>query len=122
MTTNKLLELFENYRRYEKTFNKYGIRIESIIGFFESGGKITEVHEYYEKSESAKSFSKKPKTVESKEITAENYLNQCTWIGAWLGVKVTGRSYTYCGYIPTRLTSVRPDGCAKSVITFKFSK
>jgi hypothetical protein len=115
-------ELRENYRQYLKTFDKYGIRPEEIASFTENGGKITKIHEYYEKSATARYFSSKPKTVETEEISGENYLNICTWIGQWLGVKVTGKAYTYCGYIPSRLTSTRPDGNARSVTIFKFSK
>lgn len=115
-------ELRENYRQYLKTFDKYGIRPEEIASFTENGGKITKIHEYYEKSATSRRFSSKPETVETEEISGENYLNICTWIGQWLGVKVTGKSYTYCGYIPSRLTSTRPDGNAKSVTIFKFSK
>lgn len=122
MTNNEIMAIFEEYKQYSKVFSKYNIRIDSIISFFESGGKITQIHEYYEKSPTARYFSKKPKTVETEEITAKNYLNHMTWINTWLGVKVTGKSYTYCGYIPTRVTSVRPDGCAKSVTIFKFTK
>lgn len=115
-------DLMANYRQYLKTFDRYGIRPEVIAAFTDNGGKIVKIHEYYEKSATARYFSSKPKTVETEEISGEHYLNICTWIGQWLGVKVTGKAYTYCGNIPSRLTSVRPDGNAKSVTMFKFVK
>lgn len=121
MNNNQVLALFEQYKQYAKTFSKYNIRIESIIGFCESGGTITQTHELYHKTTGGY-WSKKPVESDTTEITAEQFLNHMTWIGAWLGVKVTGKSYTYCGYIPTRVTSVRPDGAVKSVVTFKFTK
>ena len=122
MTNNEYITLTEEYKQYKKVFDRYNIRIDSIISFCESGGKIIQIHEYYEKSPTARNFPKKPKTIETEETSGKHYLNHMTWINTWLGVKVTGKSYTYCGYIPNRVTSVRPDGCAKSVTMFKFVK
>ena len=72
------------------------------------GYKIELTTEEYIKKEGNKTFSKKPVTTSTKEITIKEYDNIFSAIDFFKGLGGTEtitKTYTIAGYIPTRLIS-----------------
>ena len=113
--------IYDQYRQYSKTFDKYGIRIAETAAFTENGGHIIMTTERYEKSPTARYFSNKPKRIEVEEITGKQLLNVYSSIG-YFSNKVTGQGYTFIGYIPLRITTTGPDRNTKIVVKIRLEQ
>lgn len=108
MTTTKT-RLSEEFKEYEKFFNKYNL----------SGGKLNDLDENYQiimtenryELGNRKNFPKKPTETKTEVITARNYACYITSIGFFKDR--VEKEYTCAGYIPTRLTCKNPDNTLK---------
>ena len=84
---------------------------------------IIMTEETYTKTESSKSWKRKPIEVKKENIKAENYANIFNSIEFFKNLggyeKVT-KTYTINGYIPTMLTSISPDKQTKIIRKFAF--
>ena len=75
----------------------------------------------YERTESGKSWKSKPITENTKTISQEYYNNIASeralkyWNGFCGGTCRASRSYTYWGYIVTRITRINPERTLKIV-------
>ena len=96
-----------NYKDFEFTSDRY------IILSYE---------ERYTRTTSGKSWKSKPDSTSRSVKTAENYKNYITAIPFFnrLGSCRAIWTYTYAGYLPTRITSTSPDGKDKIVRRFRF--
>lgn len=88
------------------------------IGYADGARVIVSTEKRYVRTESGKSWKAKPVMCEVKQIKPEYYKNVIDSI-PFFKDRVR-KSHTYYGYIPTRLTSVRPDGQVKVVRAFDF--
>ena len=83
--------------------------------------------ETYSRTESGKSWKSKPDEVKTGTYTQEQYEN-CTneetikWFRRLGGSEHVTRSYTFAGYIPTRIISSDPSRAIRKVRTFKVEK
>lgn len=87
--------------------------------------KITMTETTFEKTESGKSWRKKPISEETKEIQFDeyfNYLSSVEFFKSLGGYERVERFYTYAGYIPCRLTSISPNKETKIVRVFKIER
>lgn len=115
-------ELSTEFKEYNKTMKRAGIDsflFDTINQFLKSGGKLEVTSNRYEK-QGRKNFPKNPTTTEKEVISARNYACYMSSIG-FFGDKVY-KSYTYCGYIPTRIVCKNPDNTVKVERIFKFEK
>lgn len=115
-------ELSVEFKEYNKTMKKAGIDswlFDTINAFIKNGGKLTVTTNRYEKG-IRKNFPKNPTTSELENIDARNYACYMSSIG-FFGDRVY-KSYTYCGYIPTRIVCKNPDNTVKIERIFKFEK
>ncbi|MCM1233873.1 MAG: hypothetical protein NC489_27515 [Ruminococcus flavefaciens] len=115
-------QLGREFAEYDTTFKKLGIDsylFERINAFIADGGHLTVISNRYEKL-GRKNFPKNPTETETEEINARNYACYLSSIG-FFGDRVY-KSYTYCGYIPTRLTCVSPDSETKIERIFRFER
>lgn len=81
------------------------------------GIRITQTRTMYSKTASGKSWKKSPDYVETKEVSANNYIN-CTQY-RWRGDR-TEKGYTYVGYIPVKVSSTSPDGKQRCTWSYSF--
>lgn len=98
--------------------------LQSILRLLE-GYKITLTTEEYIKKEGNKTFSKKPNSVITKEITLSEYDNIFSSIDFFKtlgGTERVTKTYTCAGYIPTRLTSVSPNRTKKVIRIFSIER
>ena len=89
------------------------------------GYKIEMTMEEYIKKEGNKTFSKKPNTVLTEEITIKEYDNIFSAIDFFKGLGGTEtiiKTYTIAGYIPTRLISTSPAKDKKVVRIFNIKR
>lgn len=96
---------------------KYDITVNSLF-------EIKEVKETYYKKAGNKGFSKKPDTIEENIISEEDYnniINSHEFFKSF-GSERMYKSYTYIGYIPTRIVSTSPDRQTKIIRLFKIIK
>lgn len=88
--------------------------------------KITRIHSIFERTESGKSWKAKPRETTANEITTEEYTNYVRSVdfmnGFFGGTCRAEKNYTYCGYIPVKITLVNPSRTEKHVEYFKFEK
>ena len=85
--------------------------LQSILRSLE-GYKIELTTEEYIKKEGNKTFSKKPNTTSTEEITIKEYDNIFSSIDFFKSLGGSERiykNYTLAGYIPTKLVSISPD-------------
>ena len=83
----------------------------------------TETKEYFERTDSGKSWKSKPYKVETKKIDQVEYENTTDentqkFFRRFGGSETATRSYTMRGYIITRLVSCNPSRDEKHVRTF----
>ena len=83
--------------------------------------------ETYSRTESGKSWKSKPDTVETGVYNQKQYDNctsdeTCAWFRRLGGSETVTRSYTFAGYIPTRIVSCNPSRTTRKVRTFKVEK
>lgn len=83
-----------------------------------TGIKITQTRCIFARTASGKSWSKRPETTTTEEITARMYMNVCDPKYRWNGDRVE-RGYTYAGYLPIKVSNVSPDGNKKCVWSFR---
>lgn len=87
--------------------------------------KITQTTETFTPTASGKSWRSKPDTVEVEEITMEHYNNYTSLVpffnGFCGGTCRAYYGYTFCGYTPTRVTTISPGREVKKVASFTFS-
>ena len=87
--------------------------------------KITQTTETFTLTASGKSWRSKPDTVETEEITMENYRNYINSVpffnGFCGGTCRAYYSHTFLGYTPTRVTTISPGREVKKVANFRFS-
>lgn len=80
----------------------------------------------YARTESGRSWKRKPDTIETHVYRAEQYQN-CVQSVQWFKNVFGARNeraewgYTRAGYLPIKITSVSPDGAEKVVYSFKFA-
>ena len=115
-------ELSAEFKEYNNTMKKAGIDswlFDEINQFLKSGGKLTVTCNRYEKL-GRKNFPKTPTISETEIIDARNYACYISSIGVFKDRIY--KNYTYCGYIPTRITCINPDNSVKIERIFKFEK
>ena len=98
--------------------------LQSILRSLE-GYKIELTTEEYIKKEGNKTFSKKPNTTSTEEITIKEYDNIFSAIDFFKGLGGTEtitKTYTIAGYIPTRLISTSPAKNKKVVRIFNIKR
>lgn len=86
---------------------------------------ITMTRTEYERTDSGKSWARKPVDTETATVSAENYYNCVDAIPFFRnlgGTERVERGYTAFGYIPVRLTSVSPDRKRKIVREWRFAE
>jgi hypothetical protein len=106
-----------------KVRNYYGVYENEIHDY--KYYKIIMLEKTFEKTASGKSWKKNPANVEEKEIKFEEYFNYLSSIEFFKnlgGYERVEKTYTYKGYIPTKLTSISPDKNIKIVRSFKIEK
>lgn len=108
MTTTKT-RLSEEFKEYEKFFNKYNLS-GSTLNMLDDQCQIIMTENRYELG-NRKNFPKKLMETKTKVITARNYAAHITSIG-FFHDRVE-KEYTYVGYIPTRLICKNPDDTLK---------
>ena len=89
------------------------------------GYKIEMTMEEYIKKEGNKTFSKKPNTTSTEEITIKEYDNIFSAVSFFKGLGGTEtiiKTYTIAGYIPTRLISTSPAKDKKVVRIFNIKR
>lgn len=105
--------------------------IKNYYGVYESDKekynyyKITMIETTFEKTESGKSWRKKPVNEETKEIQFEeyfNYISSCGFFRSIGGYERVETAYTIAGCVPYRLTSISPDKETKIIRMFKIEK
>jgi hypothetical protein len=77
---------------------------------------IIMVKETYSKTESGKSWKRKPDEIETKKVTAEFYYNSCDSIPFFKNIGGSEKAYfeyTMAGYLVTNIVSVSPDFTTK---------
>ena len=87
--------------------------------------KITMIETTFEKTESGKSWRKKPINEVTKEIQFEEYFNYLSSVEFFKnlgGYERVEKFYTYAGYIPCRLTSISPNKETKIIRVFKIER
>ena len=95
------------------------------FSFTDNGYIILQTLTEYSRTESGKSWRKKPDIVKREVINAEFYTNYVTAIpffnnfgdGAYCRAR---KSYTCAGYLPTEIVTVGPNMCKKVVAEFEF--
>lgn len=98
--------------------------LTSILRSLE-GYKIEMTMEEYVKKEDNKTFSKKPNTTSTEEITIKEYRNIFDAIDFFKGLGGTEtiiKTYTIAGYIPTRLISTSPAKDKKVIRIFNIKR
>lgn len=103
--------------------NKYTANINVFM--IERNFDIHFHNEVYSRTESGKSWKRKPDEVEDSIVSAEFYYNYCNAIPFFknFGYGASERAewnYTPAGYLVTKITSVNPGRDKKCVRTFKF--
>lgn len=78
---------------------------------------IIQTRDIFDRTESGKSWKRRPSTHEVEEIKAEQYLTTVRQI--WRGDRVE-YGYTYAGYIPVKLSNTSPNGAQKAVWSWSF--
>jgi hypothetical protein len=114
--------LKDQYKDYNKTFAKYGIRLTEIASLQDDINKglvsLTVTIKYYRRTSSGR-WSSKPYKTETLDYAVDQYLNTITSIPMFKD-RVT-REYLKWGYIPTRLSCVSwGDASTKAVREFTF--
>lgn len=114
-------ELKDFVKRYPKSFKRANLTADTLydIQEFLTRGTLEVMVNRYEK-QGRKTFPKKPTETTVEKIPFEHYLNYISSIG-FFGDYVE-KTYTYCGYICTRLVAKSPDGQEKVERIFNFSK
>ena len=87
--------------------------------------KITMTETTFEKTESGKSWRKKPVNEVTKEIQFEEYFNYISSVEFFKnlgGYERVEKAYNIAGYIPYRLTSISPNKEAKIIRVFKIER
>ena len=107
------------------------ITIKNYYGVYENDKekysyyKITMIETTFKKTESGKSWRKKPVEEVTKEIQFEeyfNYISSVEFFKSLGGYERIEKFYTYVGYIPCRLTSISPDKTTKIIRIFKIER
>ena len=109
--------MMENNKKY------YGICKNDMYAF--EYYKITLTEEKFEKTESGKSWRKKPIETKQEVIKFEEYFNYISSVDFFRGLGGTERvtqGYTFAGYIPVQLTSISPEKNIKIIRKFKIEK
>lgn len=84
---------------------------------------IKMVTEEYSRTESGKSWRKKPDTVSAKNITREQYNNvvdATPFFRRLGGVETVTKAYTCIGYVPIQISSINPSKTVKIIRRFEF--
>lgn len=102
--------VLETVKRYRKEFKRANVDASDIIAL--NDYIITE-------TEQKKRNGKTYETIK-KVISAENYMNNVTWI-TFFNARVT-KSYTYVGYVMTGMSYKSPDGKESRTISWNFEQ